>query len=67
MRGTNRITVIRAGRRALDREEAALDAILRQRVQEALDDPHPVILADQVFADLRALHSERLTAVKRGT
>lgn len=66
MRGTNRITVFRAGRRALDREEAALDAILRQRVQEALDDPHPVILADQVFADLRALHAERLTAVKRG-
>ena len=46
--------VIRAGLRALDREEATLDAVLRRKVQEALDDPSPTLPADQVFADLRA-------------
>ncbi|MCJ2088730.1 type II toxin-antitoxin system ParD family antitoxin [Methylobacterium sp. E-005] len=58
--------VIRAGLRALDREEAALDAVLRQRVQEALDDPRPTIPAEQVFADLRAHHAERVKAAKQG-
>ena len=58
--------VLRAGLRALDREEEALDAILRQRVQEALDDPRPSIPADQVFADLRAHHAARTGAAKHG-
>ena len=58
--------VLRAGLRALDREEEALDAILRQRLQEALDDPRPSIPADQVFADLRAHHAARTGAAKRG-
>ena len=58
--------VVRAGLRALDREEAALDAILRQRVQEALDDPRPAIPADQAFNELRAHHAERMKAAKRG-
>ncbi|MCJ2065606.1 type II toxin-antitoxin system ParD family antitoxin [Methylobacterium sp. J-088] len=58
--------VVRAGLRALDREEAALDAVLRQRVQEALDDPRPAIPADQVFAELQAHHAARVTAAKRG-
>ncbi len=52
--------VVRAGLRALDREEAALDAVLRQRVQEALNDPNPPIPADRVFEELRAYHAERL-------
>lgn len=54
--------VVRAGLRALDREEAVLDAVLRRKVQEALDDPSPTIPADEVFADLRAHHAERLKA-----
>lgn len=58
--------VIRAGLRALDREEAAIDAVLRQKVQEALDDPRPAIPADQVFAELRAHHADRMKAAKRG-
>ena len=33
--------VIRAAVRALDREEAAVDGWLRQRVEEALADPRP--------------------------
>jgi antitoxin ParD1/3/4 len=41
--------VMRAGLRALEREEAALDAVLKARVQEALDDPRPSLpLADGI-------------------
>src|ERR1700709_1382061 len=58
--------VLRAGLRALDREEAAIDAVLRQRVQEALDDPRAPIPADKVFSKLRAHHAERVKASKRG-
>jgi antitoxin ParD1/3/4 len=32
---------------------------------EALDDPRPSIRADQVFAELRAHHVERLKASER--
>lgn len=46
--------VVRAGLRALDREEAALDALLRAKVQEALDDPRPSIALDDAFAMIRA-------------
>lgn len=58
--------VVRAGLRALDREEAALDTVLQQRVQEALDDPRPPIPADQVFTALQAHHAARMKAAKRG-
>lgn len=51
--------VVRAGLRALEREEAALDAILKARVAAALADPRPSVDSDTVFADLRA-HHERL-------
>ncbi len=44
--------VVRAGLRALDREEKALDRILREKVQEALDDPSPCIPAEEAFARL---------------
>lgn len=57
--------VVRAGLRALDREEAALDAVLRQTVQEALNDPSPPIPADRVFEELRAYHAERLKTAGR--
>lgn len=58
--------VLRAGLRALDREEATIDAVLRQKVQEALDDPSPTIPADQVFADLRDHHAKRVKASGSG-
>ena len=58
--------VLRAGLRAPDREEAAPDAVLRQKVQEALDDPRPAIRADDVFAESRAHHAKRMKAAKRG-
>ena len=59
--------VLRAGLRALEREEAAIDAVLRRKVQEALDDPRATIPADQVFAELRAHHADRGKAAERGT
>lgn len=58
--------VVRAALRALDREEAAIDEVLRAKVQEAIDDPRPSIPADQVFAELRAFHEGRGKAAKRG-
>jgi antitoxin ParD1/3/4 len=52
--------VVRAGLRALDREEAELDALLQARVAEALADTRPRISQDEVFADLRAHHAARI-------
>lgn len=51
--------VVRAGLRALEREEEALDAILKARVEEALTDPAPSIPQADVFAALRAHHAKR--------
>lgn len=46
--------------RALEREEAALDAVLKARVEEALADPAPSIAQEDVFAELRARHAARI-------
>lgn len=56
--------VMRAAVRALDREEAALDAWLRQRVDEAFADPRPNVPARDVFARLRQ-HHVRQTKARR--
>jgi len=45
--------VVRAGLRALDREEAALDALMRAKVQEALEDPRPSVPLTEAFARIR--------------
>ena len=58
--------VLRAGLRALNREEAALEAVIRLRVQEALDNPEAPLTHEQVFGELRAHHAERMKAAKRG-
>jgi antitoxin ParD1/3/4 len=50
--------VLRAGLRALQREEATLDEILKLKVREALADPRPSVQQDEVFARLDALHRE---------
>jgi antitoxin ParD1/3/4 len=50
--------VIRAGLRALDREEAAVSDWLRRRVEEALADPRPDMPAREVFKRLREHHAE---------
>lgn len=52
--------VIRAAMRALDREEAALDEWMRQRIDEALSDPRPNVPAADVFKRLREHHAARL-------
>jgi antitoxin ParD1/3/4 len=57
--------VMRAALRALDREEAALDDWLRQRVDEAFADPRPNVPAREVFHRLRDHHTGRLKSGRR--
>lgn len=45
--------VMRAALRALDREETALDEILRRKVEDALADGRPSLPAEDVFARVR--------------
>jgi antitoxin ParD1/3/4 len=52
--------VVRAGLRALDREEKARLEYMRAKVKESLDDPRPSVPAEEVFARLRARHEKRL-------
>ena len=54
--------VVRAGLRALEREEAALDVVLKARVEQALADPGPSITQEDVFVALRAHHEARTRA-----
>jgi len=53
--------VVRAALHALEREEQALDAILKARVEEALADPASSIPQSDVFAALGA-HSAKRSA-----
>lgn len=54
--------VVRAGLRALEREEKARNEVWRRLIQESLDDPRPDVPAEEVFAELEALHDERMKA-----
>jgi antitoxin ParD1/3/4 len=56
--------VVRAAVRALDREEAALNDWLRQRVDEAFADPRPNLPARQVFKRLRDHHAQQVKAAR---
>ncbi|WP_332307424.1 ribbon-helix-helix domain-containing protein [Sphingobium chungbukense] len=51
--------VMRAGLRALDREEAVLEELVRVRVAEALADPRPPMPLDKAFAQVRASIAKR--------
>lgn len=51
--------VVRAGLRALDREEALLDELLKARIAEALADPRPVKPTEDVRTALAARHAKR--------
>jgi antitoxin ParD1/3/4 len=51
--------------RALDREEAAVNDWLRQRVDEALADPRPNVPARDVFKRLREHHAKSVRAARR--
>ena len=57
--------VVRAGLRALDREKAALDELMRRKIQEALDDPRPPKPLEEVFARLREHHAKRVAEAKK--
>jgi len=57
--------VVRAALRALDREDAALDEVLRRKVEAALTDPEPSRPAGDVFARLRQHNEARLKAERR--
>jgi len=54
--------VIRAAVRALDREEAAIDEVMRQKIRASLADPRADVAAEDVFARLRAYRGDRLKA-----
>ncbi|WP_454848484.1 type II toxin-antitoxin system ParD family antitoxin [Rhizobium binxianense] len=59
--------ILRAALRALDREEDAINEIMRQKIREAIDDPSPDIDADVVFDRIERLHAERMKARGRDT
>ncbi len=48
--------VVRAGLRALEREETVLDDYMRRRIEESIADPRPRIPAEDAFARLHAQH-----------
>jgi len=52
--------VMRAAIRSLDREEAAVNDWLRQRVDEAFADSRPNVSSRKVFQRLRAHHAEHM-------
>lgn len=58
-RYTSASEVVRAGLRALEREEEALDALLKARIEESFADPRPSVPHEDVFAALRAHHAAR--------
>lgn len=63
---SNASEVLRHALRALDREDAALDEILRQKVDAAMADKRPSVPAKEVFKRLRTRHQRRSKAAQRG-
>jgi antitoxin ParD1/3/4 len=61
----NASEVLRHALRALDREEAMLDELLREKVMASMADRRPTVPARDVFKRLRAHHGRRLKAAKR--
>jgi antitoxin ParD1/3/4 len=56
--------VMRAAVRALEREEAAVNEWLRQRVDDAFADPRPNVPARDVFERLRKHHAEQVKTAR---
>lgn len=54
--------VLREGLNALDREEAAFDAMLKAKVEEAIADPRPSISIDEAFESIWARIDARRAA-----
>ncbi|SFL01232.1 hypothetical protein SAMN04488125_107115 [Methylorubrum salsuginis] len=57
---------MRTGQGTRDHERMD-DSTLRAWVREALDDPSPAVLAEQVFVELHALHEAHLKAARSDT
>ena len=62
----NASEVLRSALRALDREEALLDEVLRERVAASMADKRASIPAEDVFKRLRARHNRKVKAIKHG-
>lgn len=62
----NASEVLRHALRALDREDAMLNEVLREKVRASMADRRPNVPAAAVFKRLRAHHGRRLKAAKRG-
>jgi antitoxin ParD1/3/4 len=60
--------VVRAGLRALQERDAVIEKWLREEVvptyDAAIADPSRGIPADEVFAEIRAMHAERMKSGK---
>lgn len=56
--------VLRAAMRALDEQDAAVNAWLRQEIEKAFKDPRPSIPADVVFKRLRRRNARRTKAAE---
>jgi len=59
--------VVRAGLRLLEESEMALEArakLLKDKIDEAWDDPRPSVLADEAFARIEAIHEEAVRLKK---
>lgn len=56
--------VVRAGLRALDREDELFDEILKAKVAEALADPRPPISSEELGRQIDEWYAE---ALKRGS
>ena len=54
--------VVRAALRALDREEQAVNELMRTKIGESLDDPRPDIGSDEVAEHMRKLHANYLAS-----
>ena len=63
---TSASEVMRAALRALDREEAALDEIMRQKIRAALASDGADIPVASVFRKLRAHHEKRSRETPNG-
>jgi antitoxin ParD1/3/4 len=51
--------VVRAGLRALDREEAMVDALLKAKIAEALDDPRADVPIEEAFERMDAFVADQ--------
>jgi antitoxin ParD1/3/4 len=57
--------VVRAGLRALDREDAVIDQVMREKIRASLADPRADVAAEDVFERLRAHHREQVAVGPR--